>query len=385
MIFRNKAGRRIAFLPIAFLFSFLMLLILSCNVGTEDGRTYINVRKDNAWAAFDSLEITWKDTASGSGGTLFEGDPADMAATNKLLAEGYQGGKIVVTFKGYKDTTLIYEERRGFDGADPGKVTKEILPILVIVPIDSPNVAGPRPKAPKLSDFSASPHSVVSINDFVSFSATATLDSGSLKNYAWSYEGREGMGFFGAASAINGKSAEISGGHRYPKAGTYQVALRVASDSDSISTARIDVQVLLDPPMADAGRDITVYTLATVRLQGVGEDDLGRIVSTEWKIGAADFAISGSDTDFIAPPAAGDLHVLFRVTDDDGQTAVDTLIVHVIPENESHSQRLIAFRRTHPFRVQPRSRVLYTFARQFRGFHPRDRNHGNRRLHPDHQ
>jgi hypothetical protein len=330
MIFLNKTRRRIAFA----LISFLLLLILSCNVAREDGHTYINVQKDTAWEAFDSLEITWKDSVSGAEGTLFDGNPADLAATNKLLADGYQGRKIVVTFKGYKDKTLAYEERRTFDGADPAKVTKEIIPI-VTGPVDGPKV-NPRPRSPKLSNLGATPGSIVSINDFISFFATATLDSGSLKNYAWSYEGEAGKAFYDAASAIEGKSVGIAGGHRYADAGTYHVSLKVATDSDSIAVAQIQVQVLQDQPTADAGMDITVYSLATVKLHGVGNDKLGRIVKTEWKIGAADFAISGSDTTFKAPADAQDLSILFRVTDDDGQVATDTMFVHVIPENESN-------------------------------------------------
>ncbi len=329
MIFPNKIERRLAFV----LISFLLFLVFSCNVTKEEGHTYINVQKDTAWAAFDSLKITWKDSASGSEGTLFDGNPADLAETNKLLADGYQGQKIVITFKGYKNHKLAYEERRGFDGSVPGKVTKEIIP-LVVVPIDSPKVVGPKPKSPKLSRLVATPDSIVSIDDSISFFATATLDSGSLKNAAWSYEGKEGIRLFGAASALHGDSIRISGGHRYAKAGTYQVALRV--DSDSTAIAQLEVQVLQDPPTADAGRDTTVYSLTTVKLHGLGKDKLGRIVKTEWKIGTSDFAISGSDTTFKAPATTQDLSILFQVTDDDGQVITDTMIVHVIPENESN-------------------------------------------------
>lgn len=327
MISRNDAARRIA----ALLVPFLLLLVFSCDVTREEGRTYINVRKDTAWAAFDSLVITWKDSISGAGGTLFDGDPEDLAATNKLLADGYEGQKIVVTFKGYKGKTLVYEERRSFDAADPGKVTKVIIPI-----VDSPKVVVPKPKFPRLSNLRAVPDSVVSINDSIAFFATVDLDSGSLKDYSWSYAGREGADAYGPSSALDGKSAWISGGYRYAQAGSYQVALKVVSDSDSVATARMEVRVLQDPPTADAGRDITVYTLATVQLHGVGRDKLGRIVKTEWKIGTSGFAPSGSDTSFKAPATAQDLPILFQVTDDDGQVAVDTLIVHVIPEDESN-------------------------------------------------
>ncbi len=331
MTFRNDAARRIAIL----LAPLLLLLVFSCDVTREEGKTYINVRKDTAWAAFDSLVITWKDSISGAGGTLFDGDPEDLAATNKLLADGYEGQKIVVTFKGYKDKDLVYEERRTFDAADPGKATKEIITI-VVPPADSPKVAGPRPGIPRLSNLRAVPDSVVSINDSIAFFATADMDSGTLKEYSWSYAGGEGKDAPGPSSALDGKSAWISGGYRYGQAGSYQVALKVVSDSDSVAIARMEVLVLQDPPTADAGKDITVYTLSTVRLHGVGRDKLGRVVKTEWKIGDSEFSPSGSDTSFQAPSTAQDLPILFRVTDDDGQDAVDTLIVHVIPEDESN-------------------------------------------------
>lgn len=328
MSFRNKPALRGALV----LLSSCIFVILSCNITKEEGHTYIQVRKDSAWKAFDSLEIIWKDTLSGAGGTLFAGNPADLAEVNKLLADGYKGQKIVITFKGYKDKTLAYMENRGFDGKDPGKVTKDIIPI---APIDTTrSVVGP--KSPKLSRIIAAPDTVISIHDSVSFSATASLDSGSLKEYAWSYAGASGATEYGAAAALHGKSAGISGGHRYAEAGIYQVVLKVASDSDSIAIGRLNVQVLQDPPTADAGKDTAVYPLATVKLRGLGKDRLGSIVKTEWKIGNAGFFASAADTSFQAPASVQDLVIFFRVTDDDGQAVTDSLIVHVIPENESY-------------------------------------------------
>ena len=308
--------------------------LLSCNVTTEDGHTYIAVANDTAWTKFDRIEIAWKDTVTGTGGILYNGAPADLKESNKFLADDYKGQKIVITFKFYKGVDLVSAEKQIFDGANPGTVVKEQIPVTPIIPVTDPHsVASLMARIPKVTSLTATPDTVISINDSLSFSAMANLDTGSLKNYSWSYEEKD---LYGQPSLITGGSAKIGGGHRYTKAGVYHVSLKVISNTDSIGYGAMDIQVLLDPPTANVGRDTTVFTKALIKLHGEGKDKFGHIVKTEWKIGTAPFVTGSVDTSFAAPATAQDMSIQFQVTDDDGQTSTGTMLVHVISENESN-------------------------------------------------
>ncbi|GEM_PF-1116258 len=322
MTFLNKHFRLISGLA----FALLLLAMFSCNVTTEDGHTYLNIKNDTAWAKFDTLEITWFDSTTSKGGVLFRGKPEDLKDINKFQVDGYQGGKIEVTFKGINGTQLVYEEKRGFDGATPATSTKRIV---LIQPPDS--IPHPKPNPPRITDFTAD--SIISIGDSASFSAYVTLDSGSLKSFAWNYEGGDA---FAPATSISGKTATLKGGHRYLKAGSYTAEVKVISEVDSIAVARIHIDVVVDSPVCDAGRDITVFTNGTIRLHGTATDAYGHIVKTEWRIGSSPFAIAPLDTAFAAPVTPQELTALLLVTDDDGQTGLDSLKIHVISENESN-------------------------------------------------
>ena len=93
----------------------------------------------------------------------------------------------------------------------------------------------------------------------------------------------------------------------------------------------VRVQVLLDPPVADAGTDTTVSLSDTVWLRGRGEDKFGSIVSWEWDIGRSGSfkRVSGRDTFALAPPTSANVGHVLRVRDDDGNVSLDTLRVFV--------------------------------------------------------
>jgi hypothetical protein len=110
-------------------------------------------------------------------------------------------------------------------------------------------------------------------------------------------------------------------------------AIRIRAVDASGREAILDtaLEVLLDPPRAEAGRDTAVAAGNTVRLRGKGSDGFGVIVRWEWDVGGAGFAPADSGRrDFRSPTTPVDrLPCILRVTDDDGLQALDTLFVRV--------------------------------------------------------
>ncbi len=191
--------------------------------------------------------------------------------------------------------------------------------------------------APVIDSLIALP-ALINIKDSVAFSALASGHGATLLSFAWDFDGD---GKDDVNGSLQGTSATVRGGYRFPTAGNFQALLRVSDAAGMSVTAKVLVVVKLDKPTADAGPDISVLPGATVKLHGVAVDSLGTIVKREWKIGAADYA-AASDSGaiaFTAPATPGDIVCAFRVMDDDGLTAEDSLKVTV---NDSKAPSLTA-------------------------------------------
>jgi len=126
------------------------------------------------------------------------------------------------------------------------------------------------------------------------------------------------------------------------------VVLRLSATDDRGAVGRDTLTVTLLPPnvapTAHAGDDRTVATGSTVNLTGWGDDDDGDIVAYEWE------QIGGPMADLVFPddpdhqnvqvdlPEVEQEEVVelrLTVTDDDGATGTDTLLVTVRPYNPS--------------------------------------------------
>lgn len=298
------------------------LWVLSSCTLTGEGQTYMTIRKDTAWSRFDRIEISWLDTVSGEGGLLFNGSPDQLNASNRFEAESYRGQKVRILFKGYIGENLVFEEHRHFDSASPKTVEKVIVPLLP---------PGAKESPPRLSPIQTD--TLVSIHDSVRFTANAQLTAGQLKGHIWDYDGD---GNSEDSAAATGSAAVLLGGYRYAKAGIFTVVLKAYAASDSMAETSVQVRVSQDMPTADAGADQTVYTGDTVELEGTGNDGLGRVERMEWQIGEGAFAVSQGKTGFRAPQEPGDVVARFRVTDDDSQSTVDEVMVHVVSRNEAN-------------------------------------------------
>lgn len=295
------------------------LFLPSCHLEPDKAKTFLEIRSDTAWAGYDTLDITWLDSASGKGGLLFHGLPAQLGASRKVEVDGYSGQKIVVTVEGRGPSGVVYREKLLYDGAHPENTVSEVVDL-------RPPVGG-TPRAPTIAFLTTPP--VISIGDSVVIKAKAEGLSGDLKSFAWDFD-QDGRDDFSGTLAGTPVSQTVTGGFRYGAAREYKASLRVVTAADSSARAEITVTVKQDRPFVDAGKDTSVLPSAMVRLHGAAVDTLGSIQSLEWKIGPAPFRPSGKDTAFAAPSAPGDVECILRAMDDDGQAVEDTLILHVV-------------------------------------------------------
>ncbi len=109
--------------------------------------------------------------------------------------------------------------------------------------------------------------------------------------------------------------------------GTHTVTLTVTDDDNATGsdTVVITVVAMNHPPVADAGNDTTTTVRRSITLTGSGTDTDGSVVSYQWKEGStvlADTAVLSYTPDTIGT------HILtLTVTDDDGATDEDTVVV----------------------------------------------------------
>jgi hypothetical protein len=113
-----------------------------------------------------------------------------------------------------------------------------------------------------------------------------------------------------------------------PEPGRYTIVVEAEDASGVVWKDSLAVQVLRDPPAAHAGRDAVSRTGTPVRLTGRGEDRFGKIVQYAWDFDAdgvfEDSSAVNGDVSRTYPDTGRQVHV-FRVTDDDGNSAYDTV------------------------------------------------------------
>lgn len=115
--------------------------------------------------------------------------------------------------------------------------------------------------------------------------------------------------------------------------GPVTLEARVTDDAGRVAKAVFEIHVVQDPPKALAGPDTVASPGDTIRLRGMGTDIHGWITDMRWSCGdAGELLDSGEGTASLVLPAGGPrvLECVLRVTDDDGNTAHDTLQVALV-------------------------------------------------------
>jgi cadherin-like protein/Big-like domain-containing protein len=172
---------------------------------------------------------------------------------------------------------------------------------------------------------SISADTLISIKDSVPLAARAKDLEGKVVWMGWDFEND---GKFDDTVKGDQASLELKSGHRYPKVGVFSAVLRAEDDNGKVRTDTVKVTVELLPPIANAGNDTTVIAGTPIRFRVLGEDSLGTITKRELKIGSGPFLnLSGSDTSITLPGDSGSVPCVARITDDDGNSDEDTMVV----------------------------------------------------------
>jgi hypothetical protein len=124
--------------------------------------------------------------------------------------------------------------------------------------------------------------------------------------------------------------------YSWEEAGIYTVTLRVSDGKTSTRTST-DIKVVAPAPpnvlpKAEAGYDVILSKGATWTFHGAGTDPDGTIVAYEWDLDGDGKYDTYSETDGVVTfrfEERGYFTLWLRVTDDDGSTAVDSVVVTV--------------------------------------------------------
>ena len=151
----------------------------------------------------------------------------------------------------------------------------------------------------------------------------AASNTGKIALYEWFFGG-EKPEWSGAENAVVQ--------HVFTKSGDFRAAFRVTlADGTSVSDTAI-VYVESMKPIANAGQDVVSYPNRKVKLKGSGRSPDGSIVKYEWDFdGDGTFDWSSAKNGETTYPFKTYSYPVFRVTDTEGNTAVDTARVVICP------------------------------------------------------
>ncbi|PSQ42505.1 hypothetical protein BRD17_08365 [Halobacteriales archaeon SW_7_68_16] len=131
--------------------------------------------------------------------------------------------------------------------------------------------------------------------------------------------------------AVNGSTVATGSANYAPTASARKLALvGTNAGDDEVTFANVTAEYTSGTPTADAGPNQTVLTDETVSLDASGSRDPdGSIAGYEWDIDDDGNYEKTGITNATSFADDGDQNVTMRVTDDDGNTATDTLTVTV--------------------------------------------------------
>ncbi len=307
-------------------------------------RAVFRIDGDSVWQDYDPLIIVIASIQGDVIDTLFRGQLDSLNELWHLAAPHYDGGQVMVAIYGYVKGQLKFSQGRKYDG-----LTQRVIAIEPNIPVMDGNLVATNPSVPTPADtnkqkpttptpadtakpgeappkiVSAQTDTTVSIRDIVPL--TVRVESGvkRITFVAWDYEsdGKNDDSLKSPTGSV------FSAKPRYAEAGDYTCTFTVRTAFGQAKT-QISIHVVLDPPVADAGEDTTVAPGAIVLLHAKGSDGFGPIVKREWQFdGGAFKSVSQQETKMTAPLEIGDYDCVLRITDSDGLTALDTMILTV--------------------------------------------------------
>ena len=163
---------------------------------------------------------------------------------------------------------------------------------------------------------------LVSINDMVRLHGSAARKNGGITELAWDVGG-------------TGVFARVSSGDtaiRAPsKTGVYRCVFSATDYAGHENADEMVINVIADPPVVDAGPDLSVSVNEPFQLQGSAFDAFGAIIRWEWKIGdQGQWMNTGSPVYKCTVPLEKGRYICsLRATDDDGNSVIDNMALFV--------------------------------------------------------
>ncbi|WP_133510087.1 PKD domain-containing protein [Candidatus Thiosymbion oneisti] len=152
----------------------------------------------------------------------------------------------------------------------------------------------------------------------VNFTTNAEYSGGAILRYRWDFQGD---GIFDTNDP-----GEQNYTHTYTSKGVFDAVLEVLNDQNETAVASVRITITGNPPAATASIDPSNGQVPlTVNFTGVGSDADGRIVLYEWDFegdGVFDFSSTTTGSTSHTYPSSGTFNAVFRVTDNDGLTAM---------------------------------------------------------------
>ncbi|MBW8886280.1 MAG: hypothetical protein JF616_00875 [Fibrobacteres bacterium] len=310
-------------------------LCVSACLNSTEPETYFRLEAGPNLLDYSRIAINLDDTTGRRVATLYDDTLPDLKRLERLPARSYSGETARILIEGYHGSRLAYRETRLYEGS-----TQRLLDLRIerfddsAKAVPDPGTAAGASHPPFLSSFPSD--TAVSIRDSVPLTTEVYDADGDLASYAWQC----GDGPKDSA-VILGSQARIRFGVRYADSGQRVCTLRVWDLKKGLAEAKVKVNVELDPPWADAGKDTTVPVGGVILLHARGEDGFGPIVYRAWSFDGAPFAnVPQTETTLPVPKSSGDLTCILRVIDSDNLMAYDTLVVHVTPAGNSGSGNL---------------------------------------------
>jgi len=154
------------------------------------------------------------------------------------------------------------------------------------------------------------------VNLTITIAGTATDSDGTIQSYEWKI-----------GSTVLATTASFD--YTPTSVGVDAISLTVTDNDGNISSNSLTVTVIPNlNPTANAGGDQSIKVNRTITIAGTGTDDDGTVESYEWKKGSTTLATTAS-FDY-SPTTSGTDTITLTVTDNDGNTASDSIEVTVI-------------------------------------------------------
>ena len=184
--------------------------------------------------------------------------------------------------------------------------------------------ANPEPTVNQTPTANAGTDKSVTVNNTIVLNGSGQDSDGSIVSYEW----REGNSVLSTSATFSYTPTTV---------GTHTLTLTVTDDDGATASDSVVITVV-EPanqaPVANAGTDKSVTVNNTIVLNGSGQDSDGSIVSYEWREGNS---VLSTNATFSYTPTTVGTHILtLTVTDDDGATASDSVVIHVLEDKTIH-------------------------------------------------